>query len=111
MRYKAAREWLSENGYKTTNDYLAACAEAVLNETSLIPHLNPGCLTADEITTLKPLSGSMGLMVESLSSRLTEKGQPHFGSPDKDPIFQNENIGGSWKTKGSFYHWNINRNR
>ena len=88
LRYRAAREWLSKNGYKTTNDYLAACAEAVLNETSLVPHLNPGCLTADEITKLKPLSGSMGLMVESLSARLTEKGQPHYGSPDKDPIFR-----------------------
>ena len=88
LRYRAAREWLLDNGYETTNDYLAACAEAVLNETSLIPHLNPGCLTVDEITKLKPLSGSMGLMVESLSSRLTEKGNPHYGSPDKDPIFR-----------------------
>ena len=102
LRYKAAREWLSENGYKTTNDYLAACAEAVLNETSLIPHLNPGCLTADEITKLKPLSGSMGLMVESLSSRLTEKGQPHYGSPDKDPIFRMKTLEEAGKQKVPF---------
>ena len=102
LRYRAAREWLSENGYKTTNDYLAACAEAVLNETSLIPHLNPGCLTADEITTLKPLSGSMGLMVESLSSRLTEKGQPHFGSPDKDPIFRMKTLEEAGRQKVPF---------
>ncbi|MBL6703076.1 MAG: 7,8-didemethyl-8-hydroxy-5-deazariboflavin synthase CofG, partial [SAR86 cluster bacterium] len=88
LRYKTARDWLSTNGFKTTNDYLAACAEAVLSETSLIPHLNPGCLTAAEIKKLKPLSGSMGLMVESLSTRLTEKGQPHYGSPDKDPSFR-----------------------
>ncbi len=102
LRYKAAREWLSENGYKTTNDYLAACAEAVLNETSLIPHLNPGCLTADEITKLKPLSGSMGLMVESLSSRLTEKGQPHHGSPDKDPIFRMQTLEEAGRQKVPF---------
>ncbi len=102
LRYRAAREWLSANGYKTTNDYLAACAEAVLNETSLIPHLNPGCLTADEITTLKPLSGSMGLMVESLSSRLTEKGQPHFGSPDKDPIFRMKTLEEAGRQKVPF---------
>ena len=67
LRYKAAREWLETNGFKTTNEYLGACAAAVLKETSLIPHLNPGCLTSNEIKKLKPLSGSMGLMVESLS--------------------------------------------
>ena len=92
LRYKAAREWLEENGFKTTNDYLGACAAAVLKETSLIPHLNPGCLTPNEIKKLKPLSGSMGLMVESLSSRLTEKGQPHYGSPDKDPLFRMQTL-------------------
>ena len=102
LRYRAAREWLSENGYKTTNDYLAACAEAVLNKTSLIPHLNPGCLTADEITKLKPLSGSMGLMLESLSSRLTEKGQPHHGSPDKDPIFRMKTLEEAGRQKVPF---------
>jgi FO synthase len=102
LRYRAAREWLSENGYKTTNDYLAACAEAVLNETSLVPHLNPGCLTANEITKLKPLSGSMGLMVESLSTRLTEKGQPHYGSPDKDPIFRMKTLEEAGRQKVPF---------
>ena len=102
LRYKAARDWLSMNGFKTTNDYLAACAEAVLNETSLIPHLNPGCLTSDEIKKLKPLSGSMGLMVESLSSRLTEKGKPHYGSPDKDPIFRMQTLEEAGRQKVPF---------
>ena len=92
LRYKAAREWLEAHGFKTTNEYLGACAAAVLKETSLIPHLNPGCLTPNEIKKLKPLSGSMGLMVESLSSRLTEKGQPHYGSPDKDPLFRMQTL-------------------
>ena len=88
LRYKAARNALSELGYSTTNEYLAACAQAVLDHTSLIPHLNPGCLTPQELTMLKPLSGSMGLMVESLSEELMKKGQAHHGSPDKDPVFR-----------------------
>ena len=80
LRYKAARDALDDMGYRTTNEYVAACAEAVLEHTTLIPHLNPGCLTETELDTLKPLSGSMGLMVESLSSNLCKKGQPHYGS-------------------------------
>ena len=88
LRYKAARDALEDMGYKTTNEYVAACAEAVLEHTTLIPHLNPGCLTETEMDMLKPLSGSMGLMVESLSSNLCKKGQPHYGSPDKEPIFR-----------------------
>lgn len=102
LRYKAAREWLKSNGFKTTNEYLGACAEAVLKETSLIPHLNSGCLTAEEISKLKPLSGSMGLMVESLSTKLTEKGQPHYGSPDKDPLFRMQTLEEAGKQKVPF---------
>ena len=102
LRYKAARDWLESNGFKTTNEYLGACAEAVLNETSLIPHLNSGCLTPEEITKLKPLSGSMGLMIESLSTKLTEKGQPHYGSPDKDPLFRMQTLEEAGKQKIPF---------
>ena len=92
LRYKAARDALAEMGYQTTNEYVAACAEAVLEHTSLIPHLNPGCLTEAELDMLKPLSGSMGLMVESLSANLCKKGQPHYGSPDKEPIFRMQTL-------------------
>ncbi|MDC1401615.1 7,8-didemethyl-8-hydroxy-5-deazariboflavin synthase CofG, partial [Gammaproteobacteria bacterium] len=92
LRYKAARDALAEMGYQTTNEYVAACAEAVLEHTSLIPHLNPGCLTETELDMLKPLSGSMGLMVESLSANLCKKGQPHYGSPDKEPIFRMQTL-------------------
>ena len=102
LRYKAARDWLKINGFKTTNEYLGACADAVLNETSLIPHLNSGCLTSEEISKLKPLSGSMGLMVESLSSKLTEKGQPHYGSPDKEPEFRMKTLIEAGKQKIPF---------
>ena len=102
LRYKAARDALKLMGYKTTNEYLGACAKAVLDNTSLMPHLNSGCLTKDEITSLKPLSGSMGLMVESLSSKLTEKGQPHHGSPDKDPEFRIKTLIEAGKQKVPF---------
>jgi FO synthase len=84
-RYAAAREWLEENGYASTLEYVRDAAKAVFEETGLFPHLNPGCLTRDEILMLRPYAGSMGTMLESASPRLCEKGMPHFGSPDKTP--------------------------
>ncbi len=102
LRYNAARNALKDMGYSSTNEYLAACAQAVLDETSLIPHLNPGCLTPEELTMLKPLSGSMGLMVESLSEELMKKGQAHHGSPDKDPTFRLQTIEEAGKQKIPF---------
>ncbi len=85
LRYRAAREWLDAHGYEDTVDYVAAAAQAVWQETGLYPHLNPGTLSRDELTRLRPLAPSMGIMLENLSTRLCEKGGPHFGSPDKDP--------------------------
>ncbi len=85
LRYRAAREWLAEHGYATTLEYLRDAAEAVFKETGLLPHLNPGNMTPEEIEMLRPVSPSMGIMLESASERLTEKGMPHYGSPDKVP--------------------------
>lgn len=85
LRYKAAREALAEMGFDSTLDYLLHCAEAVFKETGLLPHLNPGNLTPEELTRLKAVSPSMGIMLESVSDRLCEKGMPHYGSPDKVP--------------------------
>ncbi|MCH2335598.1 MAG: 5-amino-6-(D-ribitylamino)uracil--L-tyrosine 4-hydroxyphenyl transferase CofH, partial [Pseudomonadales bacterium] len=85
LRYRVAREWLAENGYQSTLDYLAHAARAVYEETGLLPHLNPGNMTPNEIQTLRPVSPSMGIMLESASERLTKKGMPHYGSPDKIP--------------------------
>ena len=85
LRYRAAREWLAEHGYSTTLEYLHDAAKAVFEETGLLPHLNPGNMTPEEIATLRPVSPSMGIMLESASDRLTEKGMPHYGSPDKVP--------------------------
>ncbi len=85
LRYKAAREALADLGFASTIDYLAHAAERVHQETGLLPHLNPGTLTPAELQQLRPLAPSMGIMLESTSERLCEKGMPHYGSPDKVP--------------------------
>ncbi|WP_174536882.1 bifunctional FO biosynthesis protein CofGH [Micromonospora chalcea] len=85
-RWPAARRWLDERGYDSTLDYLRACAVAVLEETGLLPHLNPGVLSWSELQRLKPVAPSMGMMLETTATRLwSEPGGPHFGSPDKEP--------------------------
>ena len=86
LRYRAARESLAELGFKTTIDYVIEVARRVLIETGLLPHINAGNLTRDEMLALRDVSASMGIMLESASTRLCEKGMPHYGSPDKDPI-------------------------
>ena len=85
-RWPAAADWLAERGYGSTLDYLRACAIAVLEETGLLPHLNPGVLSWADLQRLKPVAPSMGMMLETTASRLfTEPGGPHYGSPDKAP--------------------------
>ncbi len=85
LRYQAAREALDRLGYATTADYLAAMCDLVLRETGLLPHVNAGVMTEDEISKLRMVSVSQGIMLESLSRRLCGRGGPHFGSPDKTP--------------------------
>ncbi|MDX2376423.1 7,8-didemethyl-8-hydroxy-5-deazariboflavin synthase CofG [Microbacterium sp. LRZ72] len=85
-RWPQARSWLDEHGYASTLDYVGAMARLVRDETGLLPHLNPGVMTLDEIRTLRPAAPSMGMMLETTSRRLYEEpGQVHHGSPDKDP--------------------------
>jgi FO synthase len=85
-RWPAAREWLEARGYHSTLEYVRACAIAVLEETGLLPHLNPGVMSWEELTRLKPVAPSMGMMLETTATRLwSEPGGPHFGSPDKEP--------------------------
>ena len=86
LRYRAARDGLAALGHDTTLSYLEAMARLVLDETGLLPHLNPGVMTRDEIARLRPVSASMGVMLESSAPRLCEKGGPHWGSPDKRPV-------------------------
>jgi FO synthase len=85
-RWKQAREWLDAHGYDDTLSYVRAMAIRVLEETGLLPHLNPGVMTGQDFQRLKPVAPSMGMMLETTSTRLFEtKGAAHFGSPDKDP--------------------------
>ncbi|MFG1942024.1 bifunctional FO biosynthesis protein CofGH [Nonomuraea sp. NPDC048826] len=85
-RWHQAREWLDAHGYDDTLSYVRAMAIRVLEETGLLPHLNPGVLGWRDLQRLKPVAPSMGMMLETTSRRLfEEKGQPHYGSPDKDP--------------------------
>ena len=85
-RWDEARQWLDERGYNSTLDYVRAMAIRVLEETGLLPHLNPGVMTWSELSRLKPVAPSMGMMLETTSRRLFEtKGLAHYGSPDKDP--------------------------
>ncbi len=85
LRYKTARDALAAMGYASTIEYLRAAADAVFTQTGLLPHMNPGTLSADECAMLREVSPSMGIMLESASARLCEKGMPHYGSPDKVP--------------------------
>ncbi len=86
QRWDEARQWLDERGYDSTLDYVRAMAIRVLEETGLLPHLNPGVMSWSEMSRLKPVAPSMGMMLETTSRRLFEtKGLAHYGSPDKDP--------------------------
>jgi FO synthase len=85
-RWSAARDWLDANGYGDTLSYVRAMAIRVLEETGLLPHLNPGVLTWRDFQRLKPVAPSMGMMLETTAARLfTDRGGAHYGSPDKDP--------------------------
>jgi len=85
-RWPEAARWLDEHGYGSTLDYVRAMAVRVLEETGLLPHLNPGVMSWEEMNRLKAVAPSMGMMLETTSTRLfTQKGQAHYGSPDKDP--------------------------
>ncbi|KAZ69042.1 bifunctional FO biosynthesis protein CofGH [Mycobacterium tuberculosis] len=85
-RWRQAREWLGERGYDSTLSYVRAMAIRVLEQTGLLPHLNPGVMSWSEMSRLKPVAPSMGMMLETTSRRLFEtKGLAHYGSPDKDP--------------------------
>ena len=92
LRYRSAREDLSRLGYDSTLAYLVATCRSVFEQTGLLPHVNPGTMSADEIALLRGVSVSQGIMLESASERLCRKGGPHFGSPDKVPAARIETI-------------------
>ncbi|PWJ52762.1 FO synthase subunit 1 [Quadrisphaera granulorum] len=85
-RWPEARQWLEAHGFASTLDYVRHLAVLVREETGMLPHLNPGVMTADELADLRPVAASMGMMLETTSRELFERrGAVHFGSPDKDP--------------------------
>ena len=92
LRYRVVREELEHLGHASTLSYLAAMARLVFEETGLLPHVNPGVMTAADIGPLRDVSVSQGLMLESVSSRLCERGGPHHGSPDKLPARRLETL-------------------
>jgi FO synthase len=85
LRYKKARQGLERLRQESTIDYLVQCASAVVDKTGMLPHVNPGVLELEELQRLREVAVSGGLMLESTSIRLTARGGPHFGSPDKAP--------------------------
>jgi FO synthase len=91
-RYRGARDELAALGCETTIEYLAHMCRLVLDETGLLPHANPGVMTRDELAALREVTASQGIMLETVSDRLSERGGPHFGSPDKRPVARLETI-------------------
>ncbi|MCP4471477.1 MAG: 5-amino-6-(D-ribitylamino)uracil--L-tyrosine 4-hydroxyphenyl transferase CofH [Gammaproteobacteria bacterium] len=85
LRYQSAREELERYNHRSTVSYLVEIAERVMRETGLLPHLNPGVVTAEDLQAMRRVSVSQGLMLESTAERLCQKGGPHYGSPDKNP--------------------------
>src|SRR5258706_10432250 len=85
LRYGAARDSLARLGHETTLSYLAEMAALVLKETGLLPHLTPGLMSRGDLEALRAVSVSQGIMLETASERLSRRGGPHFGSPDKVP--------------------------
>ncbi|MGZ4355528.1 MAG: 5-amino-6-(D-ribitylamino)uracil--L-tyrosine 4-hydroxyphenyl transferase CofH [Gaiellaceae bacterium] len=102
LRYRVAREELEALGCETTLDYVARAAEAVLSETGLLPHLNPGVMTREDAARLRRVSASMGLMLETSSDRLSARGGPHFGSPDKVPARRLETLAAAGEERVPF---------
>ena len=101
-RYPAARRALEALGHDSTLSWLAEACALVLRETSLLPHVNPGVMSADEIAALRKVSASQGLMLESASDRLCERGGPHYGSPDKRPAVRLATIAAAGEARVPF---------
>ena len=92
LRYRVARDELAELGFESTLDYLRHAAGVVLEDTGLLPHLNPGVMTRDDLMALRPVAASMGIMLETTATRLAERGGPHWAAPDKEPGLRLETI-------------------
>jgi 7,8-didemethyl-8-hydroxy-5-deazariboflavin synthase CofG subunit len=85
LRYPEYREWLEQRGFRSTIEYLRAMCQLVFEETGLLPHANPGVLSREEMEQLRPVNASMGMMLETVSTRLLALGEAHHRCPDKVP--------------------------
>ena len=92
QRYRVAREELKRLGCSSTFEYLLKASRTVFEQVGLLPHINAGILSIDQMAALREVSASQGIMLESTSERLCQKGGPHFGSPDKRPAVRLSNI-------------------
>ena len=92
LRYQAARDALKALGHENTISYLTAMCALVLRETGLLPHANPGVMAREEIANLRKVTASQGIMLESTSERLCDRGGVHYGSPDKHPAVRLETL-------------------
>jgi FO synthase len=92
LRYRQARTELAALGCGTTIEYLARMCDLVLRETGLLPHVNPGVMSREDIARLRDVSASQGIMLESTAERLCRRGGAHFGSPDKHPAVRLETL-------------------
>ena len=110
-RYRTAREALAGMGFESTIDYLAHAARRVHEETGLLPHVNPGVMSREELARLREVSVSAGIMLESTSRRLCEKGGPHYGSPDKDPEVRLATLERAGRAGGAVHHRDPHRDR
>src|ERR671919_217029 len=102
LRYRVARDELRALGCETTLEYLALAARAVLDETGLLPHLNPGVMTVDDLRELRRVSVSMGIMLETTAELLASRGQAHWASPDKLPARRLETIAAAGEARVPF---------
>jgi FO synthase len=101
-RYRVAREELAALGCGSTLEYLARCARLVLEETGLLPHVNPGVLSVVDAAALRRVSASQGAMLETTADRLSQRDGPHFGSPDKRPARRLETIAAAGEARVPF---------
>jgi FO synthase len=83
--YAEMREFLGQLGFRRTLDYLYEVCKVVLEETEILPHSNPGLMGQKDLSRLREVNLSLGLMLESTSPRLTWSSGPHFNAPDKKP--------------------------
>ncbi len=102
LAFPQARGFLAERGHRSTIEYLANMCRLTLAETGLLPHANPGTMAVEEMTLLRESNASMGLMLESVSERLTQPGGPHYPAPDKHPRLRLRTIEGAGRLRIAF---------